>query len=229
MLETTTGINIRLQLKQSDSALACTFLLSFVFLVSVLSIDSNALGQIRGSFHEPPHTSDVAFEQLGRQAGNKENRLFDIKTVTDQNPEMVQHILGEPSELRTGTLRARDGRNYTTQEAKYKGGTVEITFVENGARYITVFVSDCAEYQRLNETMKKCVKERPTGYGWYPYPKGASSLLGDLGLDRNATAEISNQVITRWRNVSGIYEISIFHLINHISYMYILTNRRYEE
>jgi hypothetical protein len=151
--------------------------------------------------------------------------LFNLKAIADQSPEIVQQILGAPSELQARTFTSRAGKSYPTQRAKYKGETVEITFIDNGARYVTVFLSVCAEYRRLNETTQKCVKERHTGYGWYPYPKAAWTLLGDLSLDGNTTAEFSNQFTTRWQNLSGIHEINVFPLITHIHYAHVLTTR----
>ena len=156
-------------------------------------------------------------------------QLFDLKAVANQSPETVQQILGEPSELRANTFSALTGKNYRIQEGKYRGGTVDIAYIENGARYITIYLSACAEYKNLDERTQKCVKEKHTGYGWYLYPKGAWQLLGDLGLDKNATADFSNQFTTRWRNESGIYEINVLPTAgNKIWYVHVLTNRVYE-
>lgn len=202
---------MNMHLKQSKPVLVCASSLSFVFLVSTLVT-----------------AADVAFEELGRQPVKQENPLFDLKVVADQSPEIIEKILGKPSELQADTHRTLIGRTYPLQRGKYKGGTVKIAFIENGARYITIFLSDCAEYKKVDERTQRCIKEKHTGYGWYPYPEGAWTLLGDLGLDRNATAEFSNQFTTRWRNVSGIYEVSVFPLIKHILYAHVLTNRRYE-
>jgi hypothetical protein len=91
-------------------------------------------------------------------------------------------------------------------------GAVEITYLEGGARYLTVWV------QKLSGK-----------YQEYSYPKGGWSFLRDLGLDPNTTAEISTQATTRWRNLPGIYEINIFPTAeNKIWYVHVLTNRIYQ-
>ena len=84
--------------------------------------------------------------------------------------------------------------------------------LEGGARYVTIWI------QKLGGR-----------YQDYSYPKDAWTLLRDLGLDQNATADVSNHVTTRWRNVSGIYEVNVFPTAGKkIWYLHVLTNRRYE-
>ena len=91
-------------------------------------------------------------------------------------------------------------------------GAVEVTYLEGGARYLTIWI------QKLGGK-----------YPDYFYPKDAWTLLGDLGLDRNSTADLSNQTVTRWRNLPGVYEIDIFSTAEkQIWYVHVLTNRIYE-
>lgn len=88
---------------------------------------------------------------------------------------------------------------------------IEITYIEGGARYLTIWV------QKLSER-----------YQDYSYPKDGWTLLEDLGLDRNTTADFSNHTATRWRDLPGIYEINIFPTAeNKIWYAHVFINRIY--
>src|SRR5712692_6179175 len=118
---------MNMHLKKSKTVLICASSLTFVFLISTLVT-----------------AADVAVEELGRLPVKQENPLFDLKAVADQSPEIIQKIFGKPSELLAETNQTRSGQTYTVQTGKYKGDTVEIAFIENGARYITVFLSECA-------------------------------------------------------------------------------------
>ena len=104
------------------------------------------------------------------------------------------------------------GSTYPAIRATYMNGAVEVTYLEEGARYLTIWI------QKLGGK-----------YQDYSYPKDAWTLLGDLGLDRNATADFSNQTVTRWRNLPGLYEINVFAAAGkQIWYVHVLTNRIYE-
>jgi hypothetical protein len=77
--------------------------------------------------------------------------------------------------------------------ATYRNGTIEITYLEGGARYVTIWVHKLAgKYQE------------------YAYPKDGWTLLGNVGLERNATADFSNVAVTRWRDLYGITRLTFF-------------------
>lgn len=144
----------------------------------------------------------------------QENPLFDLKQVADKSPPHVEKILGQPPKLLDEVFRGTRGSTYQAKRGFYMNGAIEVAYMEEGARYVTVWI------QKLGGK-----------YQDYSYPKDAWTLLGDLGLDldRNVTADISNQFTTRWRNISGIYEINVFPTAGKtIWYLHVLTNRRYE-
>ena len=146
------------------------------------------------------------------QPAREEKLLFDLKRVADKPRSDVEKILGEPSKVVDDVFRGSRGSTYPAIRAAYLNGAIEVTYLEGGARYFTIWI------QKLGGK-----------YQGYSYPNDGSTLLGDLGLDRNVTADVSNQVMTRWRDLPGIYEINVFPTAkNKISYLHVFTNRIYE-
>ena len=142
----------------------------------------------------------------------QEKVLFDLKKVADRPRPDVETILGESSKVVDDVFRSTRGSTYPAIRATYMNGAVEVTYLEGGARYLTIWI------QKLGGK-----------YQGYSYPRDASTLLGDLGLDRNTTADFSNQAVTRWRDLPGIYEINIFPTAeNRIWYAHVFINRIYE-
>jgi hypothetical protein len=142
----------------------------------------------------------------------QERLLFDLKAVADRSTSEVEKILGKPSKVVDDVFRSTRGSTYPAIRATYMNGAVEITYLENGARYLTIWV------QKLSGK-----------YQEYSYPKDGSSLLRDLGLDPNTTADISTQATSRWRDLPGIYQINVFPTAeNRIGHVRVLANRIYE-
>jgi|SRR6185436_19390885 len=141
----------------------------------------------------------------------QEKFLFDLKKVADRPPADVEKILGKPSKVVDDLFRNSRGNTYPSTRAAYMNDAIEITYIEGGARYLTIWV------QKLSER-----------YQAYSYPKDGRTLLGELGLDRNTTPDFSNQATTRWRDLPGIYEINIFPTAdNKIWYTHVFVNRIY--
>src|SRR4029450_11691222 len=142
----------------------------------------------------------------------QEQLLFDLKQVADRPPPDVERILGKPSKLVDDVFRGSRGSTYSTIRAAYMNGVIEVTYIEGGARYLTIWV------QKISGR-----------YQEYSYPKDGWTLLGDLGLDRNTTADFSDQASTRWSDLPGIYQINIFPTAeNKISHAHVFVNRIYE-
>ena len=142
----------------------------------------------------------------------QERLLFDLKAVADRSAPEVEKILGKPSRTVDDFFRSARGNTYPAIRVTYMDGAVEITYLEGGARYFTIWV------QKLRGR-----------YQEYSYPKDGSSLLRDLGLDPNTTADISTQAASRWRDLPGIYEINVFPTgENRIGYVHVLINRIYQ-
>jgi hypothetical protein len=142
----------------------------------------------------------------------QESLLFDLKRVADRPPPDVEKILGKPSKLVDDVFKSSRGTTYPAIRATYMNGAIEVTYIESGARYLTIWV------QKLSRR-----------YQDYSYSKDGWTLLGDLGLDRNTTADFSNQVVTRWRDLPGIYEINVFPTAEkRIWYLHVLINRIYQ-
>jgi hypothetical protein len=138
--------------------------------------------------------------------------LFDLTQVADRPATSVEKVLGKPSIQLDDVFRGRRGYSYPATRATYMNGAIEVTYIEDGARYVAIWV------QKLSAK-----------YRGYSYPKDGGKLLADLGLDRNTTAEVSDQAVTRWRDLPGIYQIDVFPTAeNQIWYVHMLINRIYE-
>jgi len=152
----------------------------------------------------------LLFGVFGRAVA-QESLLFDLKRVADRPPPDVEKILGKPSKLVDDVFRGSRGSTYPATRAAYMNGAIEVVYLEGGARYLTIWV------QKLSGRFQD-----------YSYPKDGWKLLGDLGLDRNTTADLSNQAVTRWRDLPGIYEINVFPSEKQIWYVHVLINRIYQ-
>ena len=141
----------------------------------------------------------------------QEKLLLDLKRLADKPQSEAEKILGKPTVLREDLFRNSRGAIYPALRGTYLDGAVEVTYLEDGARYLKVWV------QRLSEKYRE-----------YSYPQDAWTLLGDFGLDRKAAAEHSDHGIIRWRDFPGIYEINVFPTAERkIWYAHILTSRIY--
>lgn len=154
----------------------------------------------------------LALFSSGDHAIAQAQLLFDLKQVADRPASEVEKILGKPSKLVDDVFRSSRGNTYPTIRAAYMNDAVAVTYIEGGARYLTIWLQKLgAKYQD------------------YSYPKDGGAFLGDLGLDRNSTADFSNQANTRWSDFPGIYAISIFPTAeNKISHAHVFVNRIYE-
>jgi hypothetical protein len=142
----------------------------------------------------------------------QERLLFDLKAVADRSASEVEKILGKPSKVVDDVFRGTRGNIYPAIRATYMNEVVEITYLEGGARYLTIWV-----------------KKLGGRYQEYSYPKDGSSLFRDPGLDPNTTTDISTQAVTKWRHLPGIYEINVFPTAEErIWYVQVLINRIYE-
>jgi hypothetical protein len=143
---------------------------------------------------------------------SQERSLFDLKAVADRSAPEVEKILGKPSRTVDDIFRSARGNTYAAKRATYMNGAVEITYLESGARYLTIWV------QKLSGR-----------YQDYSYPKDGLSLLRDLGLNVSTSADISTQAASRWRDLPGIFEINVFPTgENRIGYVHVLINRIYQ-
>jgi hypothetical protein len=142
----------------------------------------------------------------------QEKLLLDLKRIADKPRPEIEKILGEPSKLVDDVFKSSRGYTYPALRASYMNGAIEVTYLEGGARYFKIWIPKLGgKYQD------------------YVYPKDTSTLLGDLGLDRNITADLSNQTVTRWRYLPDLYEISVFATAEkQIWYVHVSTSRIYE-
>ena len=142
----------------------------------------------------------------------QERFLFDLKKVADNPPPEVEKILGKPSKLVDDIFRDSRGNTYPSMRAAYMNEAIEITYIEGGARYVTIWV------QKLSER-----------YQEYSYPKdGRGTPRGSWSRSKYERLIFSNRAITRWRDLPGIYEINIFPTAeNRIWYAHVFVNRIY--
>jgi len=142
----------------------------------------------------------------------QEKVLLDLKRVADKPRPEIEKILGVASKSIDDVFRSTRGYKYPAVRATYMNDAIEVTYLEGGARYFKIWI------QKLGGK-----------YQNYSYPKDAGTLLGDLGLDRNIIADLSNQTVTRWRDLPDIYEINVFATAEkQIWYVHVLTSRIYE-
>ena len=142
----------------------------------------------------------------------QEKLLLDLKRVADKPRPEVEKILGLPSKLVDDVFRSSRGYTYPAVRATYMNGAIDVTYLEGGARYFKIWI------QKLGGK-----------YQEYSYPGDAATLLGDLGLDRNTEADLSNQTVTIWRYLPDIYEVHVFATAEkQIWYVHVLTSRIYQ-
>jgi hypothetical protein len=72
----------------------------------------------------------------------QEKFLFDLKKVADRPPSDVEKILGKPSKLVDDSFRDSRGNTYPSIRAAYMNESIEITYIEGGARYLTIWVQN---------------------------------------------------------------------------------------
>ena len=142
----------------------------------------------------------------------QERVFLDLKRIADKPRAEIEKILGVPSKLVDDVFGSSRGYTYPAERATYMNGAIEVTYLEGAARYFRIWIQKLAEK-----------------YQDYSYPKDAWTLLADLGLPRNTAADLSNQTVTRWRNLPDLYEISVFATAEgKIWYVHVLTSRIYE-
>ncbi|HKY08309.1 MAG TPA: hypothetical protein VJQ55_08710 [Candidatus Binatia bacterium] len=142
----------------------------------------------------------------------QEKVLLDLKRLADKPRLEVEKFLGPASKVTDDVFRSGRGYTYPALRAAYINGAVEVTYLERGARYFKIWV------QKLGGK-----------YQHYAYPKDTGRLLADLGLDQNTAADLSNETLTRWRNLPDIYEVSVFATPEkQIWYVHVVTTRIYE-
>ena len=142
----------------------------------------------------------------------QEKLLLDLKRLADKPRPEIEKFLGPPSKVTDDVFRSGRGFTYPALRAAYVSGAIEVTYLEQGARYFKIWM------QKLGGK-----------YQDYAYPKDTGQLLADLGLDRNTAADLSNETVTRWRNFPDIYEVSVFATPKkQIWYVHVVTTRIYE-
>jgi hypothetical protein len=139
-------------------------------------------------------------------------KILDLKRLADKPRSEVEKILGSPFKLVDDVFRSARGFTYPAVRASYLNDAIEVTYLEGGARYFKIWI------QKLGARHQD-----------YSYSKDIPSLLGDLGLDQNTTADLTNQTVTRWRYLPELYEITVFATPeNRVWYVHVLTSRIYE-
>ena len=142
----------------------------------------------------------------------QEKVLLDLKRLANKSRPEIEKFLGTPSKLIDDVFRSTRGYTYPAVRASYMNDSIEVTYLEGGARYFKIWI------QKLGGR-----------YQGYSYPEDTSMLLGDLGLDRNIAADFSNNTVTRWRDLPNIYEINFFATAEkRIWYVHVVTSRIYE-
>jgi hypothetical protein len=105
--------------------------------------------------------------------------VVDIRGIAGKSQAEVARVLGEPTASET---TRHGGRNLP--KMKYRGGDIEIVFVDGKADWITVF-----------------------GKGRLPFD---TQVLGALGLPSTRPSFSSPSAVIRWENIPGVREVSVF-------------------
>ena len=147
--------------------------------------------------------------------------LFDLKRVLEQSPETVSQVLRESPVLWPdrdtipGTLRG-----------KYKGGKIEIAYVDEGARLITIYFSRCKLSKPAGAKSSRCLAS--DDFTNYKYQQDIPGFLQAIGLPKTERPSVNNMTVLRWNGASGIYEVSVFpNGLGGISYIHAVSSRYY--
>lgn len=151
---------------------------------------------------------------------------FQLMDIVDKDPTQVEKLLGKPNKVTRDDFQGTYGK-YKIERASYLNDAIEIGFIDSGARWITIRLEECTEWEQLSKTMKKC-KKTTSNFKGYSYSRGTSTLFKDLGLPMNAKPSFSNDYVKRYKNIDGIYEISIFPIIDRMNYVLVLSDKQYQ-
>ena len=150
---------------------------------------------------------------------------FQLNDLVNKDPASVAKILGKPDKVSRDNYQGTYGK-YKIERASYLNENVEIGFIENGARWITIKLESCTDWEQLSKNMKRC-QETKSNFKGYSYSRGESTLFMDLGLDKNIKPNFANEHVKRFKDVDGIYEISIFPIKHKIDYILVLSEKKY--
>jgi hypothetical protein len=138
--------------------------------------------------------------------------LLNLNELADKSRSHIEEVLGPPVALVDDVFRSARGYTYPAIRATYQNSAIEVTYLEGGARYFKIWVQKLGEHYKVHS-----------------YPKDASMLIGDLGLDPTVPPELYNETVIRWRYFPNLYELSIFGTPEKtIWYVHVLTSRIYE-
>lgn len=151
---------------------------------------------------------------------------FKLQDLVNKSPSAIEKVLGKPGKLIDDTYE-NGTKTFKIKRGSYMNNAVEISFVDGGARWITIQLEECTNYEQLSKTMKRCL-ETKSNFDTYYYPQDSSNLLKDLGLNSSLSPDFSNDYAIRYHNIGDIYEVSLFPIQDKINYALVLTNKKYE-
>lgn len=129
-----------------------------------------------------------------------------IKNLAEKTEKEVEGILGTPSKKENGKAKSNETDTWIQNcpTVYYKNGMVQIKYIENKAARITVNIS-----QKLS------------------YATDTEKALRIVGLPTKEP-KTKNENVTVWRDIDGIYDVSIFNQDGTIAFIHAVINEKYE-
>jgi hypothetical protein len=147
--------------------------------------------------------------------------LFDLRRIVDRGPQSVARLLGE-----SPVLWPAGDTMPGALKGKYRHGKIEIAYVEEAARLVTIFFSGCSSGRLTDHAAGGCVELDELAR--YSYDQDAPAVLAALGLPRTQPPSIKTASVTRWNGLAGIHEISVFpNRLGGIAYVQVISNGFY--
>lgn len=184
-------------------------------------------GSSTGNTSSMPQKVEVATSDKEKEAQKDiktKNPVPQLSKLTNKSQEEVEQILGVPDSTSEGTLQG-----YDVIRNEYLVGKLEITYIEGGARYITLNLEECSKEEQLSENMTRCL-EYEDYYKDYVFSNaGARILLSEVGIDTKDEPDFSSQSIKQWKNLHGNYEVGLYEDgKGGIKYIMIITDIKYQ-
>jgi hypothetical protein len=106
--------------------------------------------------------------------------LLNLNELADKSRSHIEEVLGPPLALVDDVFRSARGYTYPAIRATYQNSAIEVTYLEGGARYFKIWIQKLGEHYKVHS-----------------YPKDASTLIGDLGVDPKFPPDLSNETVIR--------------------------------
>lgn len=129
----------------------------------------------------------------------------EIDKLAGKTRQEVKSVLGNPVEVKRETLN-----RVKVVRAEYIDGKIEIAYVDGEARYITMFLEQCSEFQEVTEETRRCIEYEPVYTDYEFSDPGCKRLFSDMGLENPGEPGFSNWQRKSWNDLSGLQEVTVY-------------------